>query len=471
MVFWLAVILVILSLSIRHTASYTPRSVRQTSKSYSSSNIVITNTHTPIKMASNTNNDAGNSPTLSSGKKRSRISPMVDNMTTSKTIEIHSLTKDMESKGQQVFSLCVGEPDYQPPAEVLKATSAAAEQGMTKYTAVTGDAKLRKAIAADLTARKGTPYSPEQIVVANGAKQSVIQTLLSVVSPGDGVIIPAPYWPSYPDMVKMCGAEPVVVKTSASNGYILSGKDLRYALESSKKKISCLIFCNPSNPTGGVANKQQLDEIASVLRDFPDVIVVADEIYERLVYDINHTSFASLEGMYDRTVVINGFSKSHSMTGYRIGYSASALDIAKAVGKLQSQMTSCASSVGQEAARVALTEVGEGWIVDRVKELKAKRDLAYQLLLSIPHLTCPKPDGAFYLLPDVSHYYGRKTTTGTVVNDSHTLCLELLRFQQVALVSGDAFGDDRCIRLSYAASEELITNSINRLGDFLNSLK
>ena len=456
----LALLLVILSLSIKQTVS-----LRHLHSTKISRELKHRRIHA-IGMA--TNNNAGNNNT--SKKKGSRISPMVDNMATSKTIEIHSLTKDMESKGQQVFSLCVGEPDYQPPAEVIRATSAAADKGMTKYTAVTGDAKLRKAIAADLTSRKGTPYTPEQIVVANGAKQSVIQSLLSVVSPGDGVVIPSPYWPSYPDMVKMCGADPVVVETSASNGYILSGKDLRRALESNGR-ISCLIFCNPSNPTGGVANRQQLDEIAAVLRDFPDVIIIADEIYERLVYDIEHTSFASLEGMYDRTVVINGFSKSHSMTGYRIGYSASAMDIAKAVGKLQSQMTSCASSVGQEAARAALTEVGDEWIVDRVRELKVKRDLAYDLLLSIPHLTCPKPDGAFYLLPDVSHYYGKTTPAGAAVDGSHALCLELLRSRQVALVSGDAFGDDRCIRLSYAASEELITNSINRLKDFLLALK
>ena len=406
----------------------------------------------------------------SSSINKPRLSPMVENMAISKTIEIHALTKEMERSGKTVYSLCVGEPDYQPPNEVIIATADAANKGLTKYTAVTGELSLRKAIADDLTKRKGTPYTPEQIVVSNGAKQAVIQALMCVACPGDDVLIPSPYWPSYPDMVKMCNARPVSVRTSAKDGYILTPESLRQALQSNPK-ASCIILCNPSNPTGGVADLENLRGLASVLRDYPQVTVISDEIYERLTYDVPHVSFASLPDMIQRTITINGFSKSHSMTGYRIGYSASSTPIAQAIAKVQSQMTSCASSVGQDAAKVALMEVKETWMSDRVKELKEKRDLAYSLLMKIPNITCPCPDGAFYLLPDVSKYYNKKTPDGKIISNSHELCFELLRSQGVALVSGDAFGCDECIRLSYAASKELINDSVSRLGIFLTSLQ
>eukprot|EP00597_Dinobryon_sp_UTEXLB2267_P011183 CAMPEP_0170129878 /NCGR_PEP_ID=MMETSP0020_2-20130122/22172_1 /TAXON_ID=98059 /ORGANISM="Dinobryon sp., Strain UTEXLB2267" /LENGTH=338 /DNA_ID=CAMNT_0010364361 /DNA_START=143 /DNA_END=1156 /DNA_ORIENTATION=+ len=338
-------------------------------------------------------------------------------MALSKTIEIHSITKKLEREGQKIYSLCVGEPDYQPPQEVIDATYAAAKQGLTKYTGVAGELSLRQAIAGDLSKRKGTPYSPDQIVVSNGAKQAVLQALMAVVSPGDKVIIPAPYWTSYPDMVKMCGGIPVALPTLASNNYELTADCSR---------IERL-------PEGGGA---------------------ADEIYERLTYDgVPHTSMAAIDHMFERTITINGFSKSHSMTGYRIGYSASPTAIATAISKIQSQITSCASSISQHAATVALaTSSDSSWMSLRVAELQAKRDLAYSLLTQIPHVTCPLPSGAFYLLPDVSHYYGKAFIQGdgsqTIIRNGHELCLALLKEQQVALVSGDAFGVDECIRIS-----------------------
>lgn len=399
-----------------------------------------------------------------------QLSPLVENMAISKTIEIHSLTKEMERAGKVVYSLCVGEPDYQPPEQVIAATATAAQLGLTKYTAVNGDGELRAAIAADLKLRKGTEYTAEQIVVSNGAKQSVLQALLAVVCPGDDVLVPSPYWPSYPDMVKMCQAAPVDVGTKSSNGYALTGKELRDAI-TAHPKTSCIILCNPSNPTGCVMTKPQLEELAKVLLDFPKVTIIADEIYERLTYDIAHVSFASLPGMLSRTVTINGFSKSHSMTGYRIGYAAAPLYIAKACGKLQSQMTSCASSIAQYSATVALKDVEQGWMDDRVRELRDKRNLAFALIKEIPNANVAMPNGAFYIMPDVSAYYGTVTPDGHEVTNSHELCLELLRCEQVALVSGDAFGAPDCIRLSYAASTELITESILRLKRFLLSLK
>jgi aspartate/methionine/tyrosine aminotransferase len=377
---------------------------------------------------------------------------------------------DMKREGKTVYSLCVGEPDYQPPAEVAAATTEAVMTGLTKYTSVNGDAGLRQAIATDLANRKGTIYTADQIVVSNGAKQAVMQALMTVVSPGEEVIIPAPYWTSYPDMVLLCNGCNVIVPTLASENYIMSPETLRATLEA-HPKVTCIILCNPSNPSGCVADKESMEKLAEVLMDYPKVVVLSDEIYEHLVYDVSHTSMASLPGMMDRTIVVNGFSKSHSMTGYRVGYSAAPLHVAKSIAKLQSQLTSCASSVGQYAAMKALqSSTGPEWMTERVLELKDKRDLAYGILSSIPNVSCPMPTGAFYLLPDVSYYFG-KMAGDVAIKDSSDLCLELLRSKQVALVSGDAFGVDECVRLSYATSKDVISESLTRLKDFLLSLE
>lgn len=394
---------------------------------------------------------------------------MIQGVSVSKTIEIHALTKDMEKEGKEVFSLCVGEPDYQPPEVVIEAIQEAAIQGVTKYTAVSGTAELREAIVHDLSSRKGLSFTADQIVVSGGAKQSIMQALLCTVKPGDGVIIPSPYWTSYPDMVKICGATSIVVETKSENGYTLQAESIRAALEENPK-ITAMILCNPSNPTGCVMTKEDLEALAEVLRDYPRVTVISDEIYEHLTYGVQHISFGTLPGMSERTVTINGFSKSLSMTGLRVGYAAAPLHVAKACGKLQSQLSSCASSVGQYAAVKALTSVPTSWIPERVRELEGKRDLMYERLTQIPGVSCPKPDGAFYMLPDVSTYFGLKTASGGKVDSANDFCLELLREQGVALVPGEAFGTDACVRLSYAASETLIEEALARMSKFVASL-
>lgn len=413
----------------------------------------------------------------------------------------------MEKNGQKVYSLCVGEPDYQPPEEVISAIVRrnpltrssrieyselslislslpplyeplfemkqvdAAKGGSTKYTAVAGIAPLRQAISDDLQKRKNVHYTPEQIVVTNGAKQAIIQALMAVVEAGDDVLIPAPYWTSYPDMVRLCRANPVIMQTRDKDNYKIDPTMLREVLQGNAK-IKSIIICNPSNPTGCVMEKADLEAIAAVLKESPHVTIFADEIYEHLTYQgVKHHSIAAIEGLYDRTVTINGFSKSHSMTGLRIGYAAGPTHVIKACAKIQSQFTSCASSVSQHAASIALTQVPDQWMSDRVAELDEKRQLAYDMMTGIPQVTCPLPVGAFYLLPDVSAYYNTVTPEGVHIDNAKDICIQLLSTKAVAVVPGDAFGASKCIRLSYATSQEVIRESITRIKDFLLSLK
>eukprot|EP00981_Chlorochromonas_danica_P004924 scaffold988_cov165-Ochromonas_danica.AAC.26 len=411
-----------------------------------------------------------------------KFSPMVEKMSLSKTIEIFGKTKEMEKAGKPVFSLCVGEPDYQPPQEVLQAVCEAAAKGVTKYTSVNGDFSLRQAIGQDLLRRKGLHYSPEEIVISNGAKQAVIQTLMAVASPGDKVIIPAPYWTSYPDMVKMCGAVPVTLKTSAKDRYALLPEQLEACLAKEGDQVGAIILCNPSNPTGCLMTEAQQQSIGKVLEKYPKVVVISDEIYERLVYDnLAHVSFAKANPtLADRTVTINGFSKSHAMTGFRLGYSASSLAVAKQINKIQSQLTSCASSIAQYAITKVLgdervnKEIDEKWMKNAVLTLQKKRDFVAEGLLAIPHVHVAQSQGAFYLFPEVSAYYGKryKGVDGEekVIANSHDLCLTLLAAEGVALVPGEAFGDEACVRISYATSQDILEEAVKRMQRFFSAL-
>jgi aspartate/methionine/tyrosine aminotransferase len=405
---------------------------------------------------------------------------MVENLAPSKIIEINGMIKAMEHAGKEIFSLCVGEPDYYPPEAVIQATCEAAKTGKTKYTAVAGEQNLREAIARDLTHRKETPYTADQIVVANGAKQCVLQALLTVVSPGDSVLVPAPYWASYPDMVQLCHATPVIVHTEAHTGFTLTPEILRQSLEENPK-TSAIILCNPSNPSGRNADRTNLRALAEVLFEYPQVAVISDEIYERLVYDgQSHYSFANIAPeMFDRIITINGQSKSHAMTGYRVGFTASCTALAKQIAKLQSQMTSCASAIAQAAALAALEDpsIAEThWLEDRLEQLTNKRNLAMKLLNDIPKVSCITPTGAFYLMPDISAYFGKRfvdpiTHEVTIIKDSSDICVLLLKNYCVGMVPGEAFGCPNCVRLSYAASMRTIEEALTRLRSFILSLQ
>lgn len=400
-----------------------------------------------------------------------RLNPLVSGMDESTTVAIFSKVSDMKSRGEKVNgALCVGQPDFPPPPAAMRATEEAVAKGLTSYTAVSGTLELRKAVCEYLDKYKKTKYAPEEILVTSGGKQAIYQVVLALCQQGDEVIVPAPYWTSYPDIVKLSGAAPVILQTTAEQGYAIDPEALAKAIKPSTRMV---IVCNPSNPTGCAMSRKQLEALAAVLRkpENEHVFVLSDEIYERICFDgLEHVSFAALEGMRDRTLLINGFSKAFSMTGYRLGYLAAPKPIVQAASKLQSQITSCASSIGQHAGIAAL-QSDMGYISGKVVELQEKRDLALDLLAKIPGVTCPKPAGAFYLFPDISSYYGRTTPGGDHVGDSTSLCLHLLADYKVALVPGDAFGNDKCLRLSYAATKENITDAITKLGSCLQGLQ
>jgi len=369
----------------------------------------------------------------------------------------------LSSEGEEVTSLCVGEPDFAPPSCVLEAATNAMHAGQTRYTAVTGTLDLRQAISKDLKDRKGVEYNPlSEIVVGNGAKQCVYQGLMAACGSGDEVIIPAPYWPSYPEMALLVGASPVILETKVDDGYLINPEALDECL-SNHPKAKVLMLCNPSNPTGGVHSTELLTQIAQVLEKYPNVVILADEIYERLVYtdDGQCTSFASLPNMFHRTITLNGFSKSHAMTGFRLGYLAAPERFAKATATLQGQITSCASSVSQAAGVAALNDVDESWLTNNAIIMKEKRDYVLQELSKMKDVNVAvPPNGAFYVLPDVSSYYD---------GDDTQLCLDLLKEKKLALVPGESFGAPGTVRISYATSMEELGVAMTKLREFLES--
>lgn len=400
-----------------------------------------------------------------------QLNPMVASVNASKTVEVFGRVKQMQGEGKNVTSLCVGEPDFDPPNVILDAIKQAVTHGQTRYTAVTGTLELRYAISDDLERRKGVSYDPNsEIVVGNGAKQAIYQAVLALCGTGDQVIVPAPYWPSYPEMVALANAETVYIESKADNGYLITPEQLRSTLESNPK-VKMLILCNPSNPTGGVYNRKALKELGKVLEDYPKVAILSDEIYERLVYPPDDMSqskddwcpcFACVPGMWNRTLTVNGFSKSFAMTGLRLGYVAAPANFARAVAALQSQITSCAGSVSQAAGVAALKNIPDSVLEDNVKIMREKRDYVLSELEKMPHVKLPPPPrGAFYVLPDLSSAYN---------GDDEQLCLDLLEDQKLALVPGSSFGAPGCVRISYATSMEELQIGMSKLNTFLSGL-
>lgn len=400
---------------------------------------------------------------------RIEFSALARGLSPSKTIEVHALTQRMIGAGEVVISLSVGEPDFAPFSEILEATSAAASAGETRYTDVVGTLALRSSICEHLSHRKGTLYDSSEIVVTNGAKQAVYQAMMALCGPGDEVIVPAPYWVSYPEIVKLTGATPVVVETRLEEGYKLNPELLRSALNERTKAV---VLCNPCNPTGTCLDESELRAIHNVLRG-SNVWVLADEIYERLHYDPDrpHVSFAALDAdAFGRCVIINGFSKAYAMTGFRLGYLAAPKPLAAMAAKLQGQLTSCASSISQSAGIAAL-RLPDDALDPYIVEFKRRRDLVLDRLRHMaPRITCPPdPDGAFYVLPGIAACFGLslRSDPANLVMNSTQFCSALLHYRKLALVPGDAFGAPETVRISYATSRQTLELAMDALAAFV----
>lgn len=388
------------------------------------------------------------------------ISKRAKNVSPSETLKISARAKQLAREGASIISLSAGEPDFKTPAHICNAAIEAITDGFHGYTMNTGMPELREAISKKLLRDNNITLSPDQVVLSNGAKQSIGFTILATVDPGDEVIIPAPYWVSYPQMVKLAEGTPVPVKTSFANNYKLTASQLEEALT---KKTKALILCSPSNPTGACYTRSELKELAAVLKNYPDVLIISDEIYEYIVFDSEHISILNAAPwLADRTVIINGFSKGFAMTGWRLGYMAGPKPVVDAVAKIQSQETSAPSSISQKAGLAAYTGSMKP-ISEMVKAFKKRRNYIVKELKAIEGVECFVPAGAFYVFPDVHVFLNKKTPSGKTISSSTDLSLYLLEEHGVATVPGDAFGEPNGIRLSYAASMADLEEAIKRL--------
>lgn len=395
------------------------------------------------------------------------ISKRALDLSPSETLKISARAKQLAREGASVISLSAGEPDFKTPAHICNAAIEAITEGFHGYTMNTGIPELREAISKKLKKENQIDIPADQIVLSNGAKQSIGFSLLATINPGDEVIIPAPYWVSYPEMVKLAEGTPVILKTTFSNNYKLTPEQLEEVIT---KKTKAIILCSPSNPTGACYNKQELLEIADVLKKYPDILIFSDEIYEYIVFDGPHVGILNSDpSLADRTVIINGFSKGFAMTGWRLGYMAGPKSIADAVAKIQSQETSAPSSISQKAGLAAYT--GSLKPIEKMREaFKERRDFIVKELKAIEGVDCFTPSGAFYVFPDISHFLNSTTPEGGKIHSSTDLCLYLLEKHGVATVPGDAFGEPNGLRISYAASISDLTEAMIRFKNGLSSL-
>ena len=384
----------------------------------------------------------------------------------SMTFAMNQKSNDLKAKGIDIVNMTLGEPDFNTPEHVKAAARTALEENYTHYTPVGGSLSLREAISDKLQKENGLAYAPADILVSNGAKQSLCNVVMALIDEGDEVIIPAPYWVSYPQMVLLAGGTPVYVETGIEQGFKMTPEQLEKAIT---PRTRMLILCSPSNPTGAVYSKEELNALAEVVLRHEDLLVVSDEIYEHLNYVGAHASIATVEGMRERTVIINGVSKAYAMTGWRIGFLAAPKWIVSACSMLQGQYTSGPCSVSQKAAEEAWR--GSQACVEEMRQaFERRRNLLVSLLREIPGLEVNVPDGAFYLFPKCSSYFGKSNGTN-VINTSTDLAMYLLEQGHVAVVGGDAFGAPEYFRLSYATSEEKIKEAAKRMAEALALLK
>ena len=394
-----------------------------------------------------------------------QLSERIKSLQPSATLLMAQKSAELKAKGIDVINLSLGEPDFPTPQHIKNAAKQAIDNNITTYSPVAGYASLKQAIVSKLQSENGLTYAAEQISVSNGAKQAICNAILSVVNPGDEVIIPAPYWVSYPQMVLLAGGVPVSVKTTIQQDFKLTPSQLEDAINSRTKAI---ILCSPSNPTGAVYSREEFGALADVLKKHPDVFVISDEIYEHINYTGNHASIAIFDGMKERTAVVNGVSKAYAMTGWRIGFLAGPTWLVAGCNKLQGQYTSGASSISQMAALEAFS-ASQDCVEEMRKHFERRRDLIVSLASKIEGLQVNIPQGAFYLFPQCSSFFGTRYGD-KVIASSSDLALYLLEEAHVATVGGDAFGSPECLRLSYATSDENIVEAMARIEKALKKL-
>jgi aspartate aminotransferase len=393
------------------------------------------------------------------------LSDRVKSLAESATIAMAQKSRELIAQGKDIISLSLGEPDFNVPDFIKEAAKKAVDDNYSKYMPVPGYLDLREAICHKFKRDNDLTYTPEQIVVSTGAKQSLINVILSLINPGDEVIIPAPYWVTYFEQVKMAGGIPVVIKTSIDDDFKITPTQLKSHLN---EKSKLMIFSNPCNPTGSSYTKTELKAIADVVAETSNFYVISDEIYEHINFVRKNISFAQFDNVYNRTITVNGVSKAFAMTGYRVGYIGAPKEIAKACTKLQGQYTSGTSSIGQRATLAAVS-ANPTKIQYMVDAFAKRRQLVYGLLKEIPGLKINMPEGAFYFFFDVSSFFG-KSYNGKVIKTATDLSLFILDEGLVALVTGEAFGDGNCLRLSYATSEDVLIEAIKRIKNTLGKL-
>ena len=395
-----------------------------------------------------------------------QLSERLNRLSPSATLAMSQKSNELKAQGVDVINMSVGEPDFNTPEHIKEAAKQAIDENYSRYSPVPGYLSLRNAIVAKLKNENGLDYTAAQISCANGAKQSVCNVLMTLVNEGDEVIVPAPYWVSYPEMVKMADGTPVIITAGIDQDFKITPAQLEAAIT---PKTKALILCSPSNPTGSVYCKEELAGLAEVLAKHPEVFVIADEIYEHINYIGRHESIAQFEEIRDRVVIVNGVSKAYAMTGWRIGFVAGPEWLVKGINKLQGQYTSGPCSVSQKAAEAAYTGT-QAPVEEMRKAFERRRNLIVKLAKEIPGMEVNHPQGAFYLFPKCDSFFG-KSAEGHVINDADDLAMYLLEVGHVACVGGVSFGAPECIRMSYATSDENIIEAMRRIKEALAALK
>lgn len=392
------------------------------------------------------------------------LSERVNTMALSATLAMAAKARELRAQGKDIISLSLGEPDFAVPDFVKEAAKEAIDQNYNKYSPVDGYLELKEAISEKFKKDNNLTYTPSQIIVSTGAKQCLSNVALAMLNPGDEVILPTPYWVSYSDITKIAGGVPVDIPTSLETHFKITPQQLEEAITPRTKMIW---LSSPGNPSGVIYTREELEALAQVLRKYPNIFILSDEIYEHINYMGQHISFAQIEGMYERTITVNGLSKAFAMPGWRMGYMGAPEWIVKACAKIQGQITSGANTIAQRASITAL-KAPLSKIQYMIDEYRKRRDIVYQLLNDIKGLKTNLPDGAFYFFPDVSYYFG-KTLRGKQIQNASDLSIYLLEEANVATVTGDAFGNSKCLRLSYATSEKDLREALRRIKEALEN--